>query len=89
VDGFLNGVELRESLGMRDWEKAQQCIYAWEAAGRPIVETVETTIEQACHAFENDAQARGLRESTLKKYGVLFKQIKAFGGAFVSSRNAI
>ena len=24
VDGFLNGVELRESLGMRDWEKAQQ-----------------------------------------------------------------
>jgi site-specific recombinase XerD len=81
VDGFLNGEELRESLGMRDWEKAQQHIYAWEAAGKPKVETKETTIEEACKAFEKDAKARGLRESTLKKYRVLFKQTQVFARA--------
>jgi hypothetical protein len=33
VDGFLNGVEMRESLELRDWEKAQQKIRDWEAEG--------------------------------------------------------
>jgi hypothetical protein len=36
------------------------------------------SIEQACKLFENDAKARDLRESTLKKYRVLFKQIQTF-----------
>jgi len=34
VDGFLNGVGFRESLDLRDWEKAQQRIRKWEAEGR-------------------------------------------------------
>jgi site-specific recombinase XerD len=81
ADGFLNGVEIRESLGLRDWERAQQRIYTWEATGAPNIKREDTTIEQASRAFENDAKARGLRESTLKKYRVLFKQIQDFARA--------
>jgi hypothetical protein len=78
VDGFLNDVEIREALNLRDWEKAQQRVREWEAAGSPTAEADEATIEQACQAFENDANARGLREPTLKKYRVVFKQLQAF-----------
>jgi site-specific recombinase XerD len=60
------------------WDKAQQRIREWEAEGKPTVETQEMTFEQACQTFENDAKARGLREPTLKKYRVLFKQLQAF-----------
>lgn len=79
ADGFLNGAEVREALDLRDWEKAQQRIREWEAEGKPTAEPEEeTSIEQACNIFEKDAKARGLRESTLKKYRVLFKQLQAF-----------
>src|ERR1035438_8420895 len=78
MDGYLGSVEIRKSLETRDWEKAQQFIRACEAEGAPTVQKRETTIEQACLGFENDAAARGLRESTLKKYRVLFAQLRAF-----------
>src|SRR5437867_3761655 len=81
VDGFLNGVEMRESLELRDWEKAQQKIRDWEAEGTPTVEDEALSIGSACQAFENDAVARGLRDATLKKYRVLFKQLQAFATA--------
>jgi len=81
ADGFLNGVEIRESMNLRDWEKAQQRINAWEAEGVLTAEAEEPTIERACQAFENDAKARGLREPTLKKYRVLFRQLQAFAQA--------
>lgn len=81
VDGFLNGVEMREALKLRDWQKAADRILEWEAEGRLTVEVQEISIEHACQAFEKDAKARGLRESTLKKYRVLFKQLQAFARA--------
>src|SRR5262249_47616070 len=74
-------VEIREALNLRDWEKAQLRIREWEAAGSPTAEVEEATIEQACQAFENDALARGLREPTLKKYRVLFRQLQVFAKA--------
>lgn len=78
VDGFLGGVEMRKTLSTKDWEKAQQTIRDWEAEGMPVEEPPSpVTIEQACTDFENDAAARGLRESTLKKYRVLFKQLQS------------
>ena len=33
VDGFLGDVEIRKSLELRDWEKAQATIREWEAEG--------------------------------------------------------
>ncbi|HSR06048.1 MAG TPA: tyrosine-type recombinase/integrase [Bryobacteraceae bacterium] len=81
ADGFLGNVEIRESLELRDWEKAQQKIREWEAEGMPTVDAQELSIEHACEAFEKDAVARGLREATLKKYRVLFKQLHSFARA--------
>src|SRR5215472_16467191 len=47
VDGFLNGVEMRRSMEMRDWEKAQQQIREWEAEGAITATVQPITIEQA------------------------------------------
>jgi hypothetical protein len=73
VDGFLNGVEMRKSLKLRDWEKAQQKIREWEAEGIPIEQPQAVSVEEAHERFEADAEDRNLRESTLKKFRVLFK----------------
>jgi integrase len=80
VDGLLVGKEIRKSLDLRDWQKAQERVREWEAK-----ESIETerkpepvTVEQASKEFLSDAEARGLRASTLYKYRLLFEQIKAF-----------
>jgi integrase len=80
VDGFLRDQEVRRSLGMRDWEKAQTTIRAWEDEG---VQTDEkdrepTTIEQAGKDYLADAEARQLQERTVYKYRLLFRQLNAF-----------
>jgi integrase/recombinase XerD len=81
VDGFLNGVEIRKSLELRDWEKAQLTIREWEAVGTDTGQRQQSVpIEQACEQFLADAEARRLRESTLKKYRVLLNQLRAFAG---------
>ncbi|PYT23518.1 MAG: hypothetical protein DMG57_31740 [Acidobacteria bacterium] len=81
VDGFLKGAEIRKALEVRDWEKAQQTIREWESRGQmepvdPLPE--EVSLERACQDFLSDAKARELRESTLKKYRFLFKQLRSF-----------
>jgi len=68
----LNRIEIRESLGLRDWEKAQQRIREWEAEGRQVQEVALVTIERACEEFLLDAEARKLRDATLDKYKLLF-----------------
>ena len=80
VDGFLNGVDMRESLELRDWEKAQQTIRQWEGEGAPKVEKAQMSIDRACVEFLKEAEGRELREPTLKKYRVLFRQMSAFAG---------
>ena len=83
VDGFLNGVEIRSSLDLRDWEKAQQRIRDWEAEGqmppnRTGPDPGAVTIDRACSDFIADAVSRELQDSTLRKYRQLVKQMKAF-----------
>lgn len=79
ADGFLGGTEMRKTLETRDWEKAQQIIREWESEGAVVEEEKPpVAIEDACKQFEADARARGLREPTLKKYRVLFTQLKSF-----------
>ncbi len=77
-DGHLGGREIHKSLGMRDWQKAQSTIREWEAAGEIAAEPVAMTLEHACSEFLKDACARGLREPTLYKYRLLFRQLKQF-----------
>jgi site-specific recombinase XerD len=81
VDGFLNGKEIREGLKLKDWEKAQQKIREWEAEGMAVIKLEAVTIDQSIDAFQHDAEARGLQESTLKKYIVLFKQLRSFAAS--------
>jgi integrase/recombinase XerD len=80
VDGFLGGQEIRKSLGMRDWEKAQDEIREWEAAGKlPVGNGGEPmTIEEATKQFLADAEARKLKDRTVYKYRLLFHQLDAF-----------
>ena len=76
---MLHGIEIRKSLEMRDWERAQQTIREWEAKGLPQpAEASELTVDLACTRFVADAKSRGLRPATLKKYDVLFRQLRAF-----------
>ncbi len=78
VDGMLGRTEIRESLKLQNWEKAQEKIREWESKGIPTEQVEAVTVEQACQAFLRDAAARDLRTSTLKKYRALFSQLKAF-----------
>ena len=79
VDGFLNGVDIRESLEHRDWEKAQQTIRKWEAEGAPKLEKAQMSIDCACEEFLREAEGRELRGiPRSKKYRVLFRQMSAF-----------
>lgn len=81
VDGFLDGEEIRESLKMRDWQRAQDTIRDWEADGR-MPEKVEkaepTTITRAQEMFLADATARGLKKPTVDRHRIIFKQLQAF-----------
>jgi len=69
----------------------------WEAAGQEGVEAKQEfpSIEEGCAKFILDAEARCLKEGTLYKYRLLFRQLQTFtrnkGTLFVSfaSRGAI
>ena len=80
VDGVLSGVEIRESLKMRDWQRAQNLVRDWETEGRrsdqPGADNL--TIKEACEKFIADSEARGLRATTLYKYRLLFRQLQEF-----------
>jgi len=79
VDGAIGGKEIRESLKLRDWQRAQDLIRQWEADDRrTIQQEKEVTIKDAHAKFMADAQARKLNEATLYKYRLLFRQLDGF-----------
>ena len=75
VDGSLEGKRYHKALKIRNWEKAQEIVRKLETQGE---DAKQVTIEAATDAFLRDAQARELRESSIYKYRLLFKQLKAF-----------
>jgi integrase/recombinase XerD len=80
VDGFLGHEEIRKATGLRDWEKAQALIREWEADGQPNAEPeiAPVTISAAKEEFLRDAEARNLKEPTIYKYRLLFRQLEIF-----------
>src|SRR2546430_17041685 len=79
VDGFLGKRELRQSLKIKNWTKANEIIQGWEANGEIETETAgPVTLEHACSEFLRDARARELREPTLYKYRLLFRRLQEF-----------
>ncbi len=82
VDGTLGEKEIRESLKLRDWARAQELVRQWEAENRRIVQQEkEVTIKEAHGKFMADAEARKLNEATLYKYRLLFRQLDTFAEA--------
>jgi len=82
VDGLLNRVEIRKSLKTRDWQAAHQLVRVWEAEGRREERPEPIAVKNACDKFISDAEARGLREPTLYKYRLLFRQFQDFASAY-------
>jgi integrase/recombinase XerD len=79
VDGFLGKQDLRQSLRLRDWTKAQEIIRTWEAQNEITPETAgPITIRGAWEKFGTDAAARGLKPATLVKYRQLNRAMLAF-----------
>ena len=81
VDGFLGNQDIRESLKLRDWTKAQDTVREWESRGKreeTAPEPEPITIAEAWEQFVDDAQARGLRPATLYKYRLLCRVMLAF-----------
>jgi integrase/recombinase XerD len=83
LDGLRNGQEIRESLKTRDWEKAKDLVRARESAreasGNPT-EADPISIVDAAQKYIADAEARKLREETVKKYKRLFNKLEIFAG---------
>jgi integrase/recombinase XerD len=78
VDGMVGGLEIRKSLHIRDWDKAQGIVRRWEDEGKRADEVKPITVTEACDKFIADAEARGLREPTLYKYRLLFRRLQDF-----------
>ena len=79
VDGFAAGSEVRKSLGLVDWQKAQDKVRQWESQeAEPTPAPEPTTIQLAGERFLADAEAQKLKDSTISKYRLLFKQLGEF-----------
>lgn len=79
VDGFLSGEEIRESLKLRDWQKALERVREWEIEDRRIQkQQMRLLIATAHQKFMADAEARKLNPATLYKYRLLFRHLDKF-----------
>jgi integrase len=75
----LDGIEIRKSLGLRDWTKAQELIREWESnRSEPRERSEPISIHQAGEYFFADVKSRGLSDCTIYKYRLLFNRIEAF-----------
>jgi len=72
VYGVVGERKIRQSLGLRDWGRALKRIERWEEGK---TEEVVHSPRQAVDTFLADCRIRGLRESTIERYGYLLKQL--------------
>lgn len=86
-DWNIDGKRVIKPIGTRDWSQAQRIAREMEAVGVPTKKTL--LIDAACNSFLEDARSRGLRETTIYKYRLLFRQLQTFaksnGIIFLSS----
>lgn len=80
VDGTIGQREVRKSLKIRDWQKAQDTVREWESQGRQTDEVLSErmTVAGAAREFIADAEARKLKERTIYKFRLLFRQLETF-----------
>src|SRR5207247_9023946 len=78
VDGILGGAEIRESLKVRDWQRAQEIIREWEIENRRTSQLTRKSTQEAWKEFLANIEARQLNESTGRKYKLLRRQMEEF-----------
>jgi len=91
VDGLVGDRDIRQSLGIRDWLRAQEIARGLEVGEQASIPNVNSarcnlsstselplSVVQICDRFLADALARGLRESTIYKFRLLLKRLKEF-----------
>jgi integrase/recombinase XerD len=83
VDGIFDGVEIRQSLRVHTWEDAERELEKLkQRLMQPgLVADGPVTLKHAWDEFERDAQARNLREATLRKYKYLRADMERFAAA--------
>ena len=90
MDWRTDGPRIRRPVGTRNRQAAQRKAREWEAQGFADGGKT-TTVQEATEKFIEDAKARNLREATLYKYDLLFRQLRAFadqhGLVFISDFN--
>jgi site-specific recombinase XerD len=68
VQGSLGGEWIKRSLNTRDWSAAAAIVHGWEASGQiGVIKPDVPTIERAVELYFEDATARHLAETTLRK----------------------
>jgi len=80
ADGFIGRLEIRKAVGTCEWEKGIDTVRDWETAGvLPVMDEKQpTSIEVAKTQFLADAEARKLKDSTIDRHRILFRQLEAF-----------
>ena len=84
VDGWLNGKEIRGSLRLRDWQRAQEMVREWEAEGQRVSPPERKSLADSWREFLADVDARKLHESTNRKYKVLKRQMEEYAKRWAS-----
>lgn len=68
VQGSLGGEWIKRSLNTRDWSAAAAIVHGWEASGQIGVTKVDLpSVERAVELYFQDAMARHLAETTVRK----------------------
>jgi len=80
VQGTLGGETIRETLAVRDWQRANDLIHKWESDGcrNVVVQDALITIQQAREKYLTDLVARNLKKDTISKYKYLFSQLETY-----------
>lgn len=85
-----NGQRIRKPLGLRDWQAAQRRARDMESEGMTAA-TTPKTIEDVINEFIKDAQARDLKEASIRKYKTVFRALgeycKTEGLVFIGQLN--
>jgi len=71
---------IRKTLKTTNWQKALADIRKKELEGT-VEKPKSPTIEQACQSYLDDATARDLKDPTLYKFRLLFRQMQEFAKA--------
>jgi len=78
---FFVGTPVCRLRCLRDWQRVQDLLRQWEADGKLSEKPAPLTVAEGCDKFIADAEAQNLREPTLYKYRLLFRQLQDFGSA--------